>query len=142
MTHMPMVTRWFIKSALLYFVAALLLGVALAAPRALGLPAAVTVLGPVYFHLFMLGWVTQLIFGVVYWMFPRYSKDHPRGSETLALATFGLLNAGLLLRAVAEPMHGLHPLAVWGWLVAAAAVLQWLAGMAFALNTWSRVKEK
>jgi hypothetical protein len=41
-------------------VAALLLGVALAAPRALGLLAAVTVLGPVYFHLFMLGWVTQL----------------------------------------------------------------------------------
>ncbi len=139
---MPVPTRWFLKAALIYFIAALILGVVLAAPGVLSLPPEVGVLGPVYFHLFMLGWVAQLIFGVVYWMFPRYTREKPRGSETLALATFGLLNAGLILRTLGEPINSLQPGRVWGWLVALSAVLQWLAGMAFVLNTWARVKEK
>jgi hypothetical protein len=28
------------------------------------------------------------------------------------------------------------------WLVALSAVLQWLAGMVFVVNTWARVKER
>ena len=106
---MPVLTRWFVKSALAYFVGALLLGVAVTLPAVLPAPPAVGALGPVYFHFFMVGWVAQLIFGVVYWMFPRYSKKHPRGSETLGWATYGLLNVGLLVRAVAEPLHALQP---------------------------------
>lgn len=139
---MPTLTRWFIKSGLVYFVAALLLGVLLTAAAVLPLPASVSAWGPVYFHLFMVGWVAQLIFGVVYWMFPRYSKEKPRGSEGLALATYVALNAGLILRAIAEPLQALQPVRWWGWLVAASAVLQWLAGVTFVLNTWARVKER
>jgi len=26
---------------------------------------------PVYIHLLVFGWLTQLIFGVIYWMFPK-----------------------------------------------------------------------
>lgn len=139
---MPGLTRWFIKSALAYFVISLVLAVAVAAPAVLPISPAIAVLGPVYFHLFMVGWMAQLIFGVVYWMFPRYSKEQPRGSEKLAVATYGLLNLGLLLRTVGEPLHALGPAAQWGWLVALSAVFQWLAGLAFVLNTWARVKER
>jgi hypothetical protein len=139
---MPAVTRWYIKAALAYLVAALLIGVALTAPAVLPVPPAVAVWGPVYFHFFMLGWVAQLIFGVVYWMFPRYTREQPRGSEAMALATFVLLNAGLVLRAIGEPVNALWPGIFWGWVVAFSAVLQWLAGMAFVLNTWARVKER
>jgi hypothetical protein len=139
---MPALTRWFIKSALAYFIVALLLGVALAMPAVFAVPPALAVLTPVYWHLFMVGWVAQLIFGVVYWMFPRYSKEQPRGSETLARVTYGFLNLGLILRAIAEPLHALEPAAHWGWLVALSAALQWLAGVAFVLNTWPRVKER
>jgi hypothetical protein len=139
---MPALTRWFVKSGLAYFVGALLLGVAVALPAVLPVPPAVAALGPVYVHFFMVGWVAQLIFGVVYWMFPRHSKETPRGSETLGWATFGLLNMGLLVRAVAEPLHALQPAQGWGWLLALSAVMQWLAGLAFVLNTWGRVKEK
>ena len=105
----PALTRWFIKSALAYFVAALLLGVALAMPAVFALPPALAVLSPVYWHLFIVGWVTQLIFGVVYWMFPRYSKEQPRGNESLAQATYGFLNLGLILRAIVEPLYTLQP---------------------------------
>jgi hypothetical protein len=139
---MPTLTRWFIKSGLVCFIAALLLGVALAAPAVISVPPVIGVWGPVYFHLFMVGWVAQLIFGIVYWMFPRYTKESPRGSEKLALATFVLLNSGLVLRAIGEPVNSLWPGTLWGWMVALSAILQWLAGMAFVLNTWARVKEK
>ncbi len=139
---MPSLTRWFIKLSLIYLVAAFLAGLALAAQPALDLPAAVASLNPVYFHLFLVGWVTQLIFGVVFWMFPKYTLEKPRGSEKLGWATLALLNVGLLLRVIGEPLNALQPAYLWGWILAISALLQWLAGLAFIVNTWGRVKEK
>ena len=121
---------------------ALLVGVLLAAQSALHLAPALAALMPVYFHLFMVGWVTQLIFGVAYWMFPKYSKEKPRGSERIMQAVFIALNVGLLLRAIGEPLHALRPEAIWGWALVLSAILQWLAGLAFAANSWVRVKGK
>ncbi|GAB4528205.1 MAG: hypothetical protein Kow0063_04200 [Anaerolineae bacterium] len=175
---MPPLTRWFIKVSLIYLVAALLLGAALEARTLLGLPASVNTLRPVYFHLFMVGWVTQLIFGVAGWMFPKASPQRPHGShhetrklwgrlsslpwdrlarrppmgkslphtvyfhtsEVASWATFGLLNAGLVLRVISEPLGALRPGSIWGWLMALSALLQWLAGLAFVLNIWARVR--
>ena len=137
---MPTLTRWFIKSALLYFVAALVIAVLLALQAPLNLPPAIGSLMPVYFHLFMVGWIAQFIFGVIYWMFPRFSKEKPRGSEGLAWATYGLINVGLILRVIGEPVSALQPQAGFGWLLALSAILQWLGGMVFVFNTWGRVK--
>jgi hypothetical protein len=100
------------------------------------------VLTPIYFHLLMVGWVTQLIFGVALWMFPKFSAAQPRGNERLGWATFWLLNVGLLLRVIGEPLVVLQPETAAGLLVALSAVLQWLAGMGFVLNTWPRVRER
>lgn len=139
---MPTITRWFIKSALLYLVAALLVAAATAAQGLLRLPSAVGALTPVYLHLFLVGWVAQMIFGVAYWMFPRYTREQPRRSATLAVATYVTLNAGLLARAIAEPMLVVRPGAAWEWALVFSAGLQWIAGLAFAVNTWGRVKER
>jgi len=139
---MPIQTRWFLKSSLLYLLLAVLLGVllALAAPLRLDLP--ISAFTPFYFHSFMFGFVTQLIFGVVFWMFPKFSKEQPRGSESLGWTTFWLLNIGLLMRLVAEPAQTLQSQPLWSWLLAISAILQWLAGIAFVVNTWRRVKER
>lgn len=143
---MPQITRLFIKTALAYFVAALLLGIGLAARPWLGDSALLGGLWPVYWHLFMVGWVTQLIVGIAYWMFPKFSRALPRGNDRLAWTTWALLNAGLLLRVAGEPMLSadLTPrlLQAARVLVAASALLQWAGGMAFVANTWPRVKEK
>jgi len=132
---MPALTRWFIKTALVYFVLALLVGILLAVRPVGGW-------FPVYLHLLVFGWLTQLIFGMVFWMFPKYSSEKPRGSETIGWLVYLTLNSGLLLRAVAEPLHAQRPGGLWGWLLVLAAVLQWLAGVLFVGNSWSRVKEK
>jgi hypothetical protein len=139
---MPVLTRWWIKTALGYFAVALLVGVVQAAAVPLSLMPGLVAAGPVYVHLLVVGWITQLIFGVAYWMFPKHSPATPRGSDPLALASYVCLNAGLLIRVGAEPVFTLHAGAGFGRALALSAVLQWLGGMAFVVNTWGRVKER
>jgi len=137
---MPSLTRWFIRAALGYLVIALLVGVLQAGSSLWGwnLPGAF----PVYIHLFVVGWLTLMIFGVAYWMFPKYSRDKPRASETVGWGVFILINLGLLLRTISEPLAGASSGKIWGWVLAFSAVCQWLAGMLFVGNTWGRVKER
>jgi hypothetical protein len=135
---MPTLTRWFLRSALIYLVVSLLLAIALAVPLGDGLAA----LAPVYIHLFMVGWVTQMIFGVAYWMFPRLTPAQPHGNEGMALISYVSLNVGLVVRAVAEPLQSLQPRPLWGALLIASGFCQWLGALMFAINTWPRVKTR
>jgi hypothetical protein len=137
---MPTLTRWYVRSALVCFVTALTLGVATALRGIADLPPAFGALGPVYTHLLMVGWVTQLIFGVAHWMFPRPGAARERSTERLGWVTYGLLNGGLLLRLVGEPLLAAAPSGAAGSVLALSALLQWLAGLGFVLSTWGRVK--
>ncbi len=139
---MPPITRRFIKTGLVFFVLAMIAGILVAARPVFDLPAPVGALTPIYFHLFMVGWVLQLIMGIAYWMFPKYSRERPRGYDGLMWAAYGLLNLGLVLRVIAEPMATLQTDPLWRWLLVASAVSQWLAALAFTGNMWPRVKEK
>ncbi len=139
---MPPLTRYFIKTALIYFVAALLIGVLLLARSALDLPPEIGALTPVYFHLLMVGWVTQLIFGMLFWMLPKYSKEKPRGNERLVVAAYILINVGLILRVIGEPIVSSKPEWGLGWLLMLSAALQLIGGWSFLVNAWSRVKER
>ena len=111
---MPTLTRWSIKGAMIYLIAAMAVALLLAATRLWSLPGWIGRLNPVYFHLLMVGWVTQLIFGVVYWMFPITTRQRPRGSERLGWAAFACLNGAP----------------------------QWLAGLFFVVNSWPRVRDR
>lgn len=139
---MPRLTRYYIKAGMLYLVFALVVAGLMAAVPVFGLSSSLGVLRPVFYHLLMVGWVTQLIFGVGNWMFPKFSKEQPRGHERLAWATFILLNAGLLLRVVGEPLVALRPDAGAGWLLLVSALLQVVAGWLFILNVWPRIRER
>ena len=116
---------------MLYLIAGLLIG---------AIPPVTALAGPAYVHLLVVGWITQMIFGVAYWMFPKYSPEAPRGGNTVAVATFVLLNFGLVLRVVVEPLRVWRPDALPGWLLAVAGLAQALAGVGFAVSTWPRVK--
>lgn len=139
---MPLLTRWYIKSALAYLAAALLLALVLALPDVINLPPFIRFMNPAYFHLFLVGWVTQMIFGVIYWMFPIITRARPRGNEQLGWVSYILLNIGLLLRVIGEPLVSTYPEAGAGWLLAVSALLQWLAAVLFVFLAWPRVKEK
>lgn len=139
---MPLLARFYIKTGLGYFVAALAIALLLAAQPILQLPSGIHSLSPVYMHLLTIGWITQLIFGIAYWMFPKFSKEAPRGRLWLGWAVYLLLNSGLLLRAIAEPLTMLLADSGMGGLLVVSAILQLAAGWGFVINTWSRVKER
>lgn len=138
---MPSLTRWSIRTSFLYLVIALLVGLIFSLRSLLTLPPLVNTLSPVYFHLFLVGWITQLIFGVVFWLFPK-TDDGRELQERLGWLTYATLNSGLLLRAIAEPFAALNSGGGWGTALAVSAILQWLAALSFVVATWPRVYER
>ena len=86
---MSNVTVWFIKCALVYFIAAMFAGIYM------------TVVGPVYpikpihTHLNLLGWITMMIYGVGYHILPRFSGA-PLWSEKLSVVQLWTANIGLI----------------------------------------------
>ncbi len=138
---MPTLTRWFVKTAMAYLALSLIVGVWAALQPILRAGAPIG-LFPVYLHLLVFGWLTQLIFGVAYWMFPKAPQGPPRGSERLGWTTYLLFNLGLLLRAAGE-MSGIQPPgSLWSWALVLSALMQWLAVMLFVVNIWPRVRGK
>jgi hypothetical protein len=103
-------------------------------------PAAGRLLWPTYVHLLVLGWLTQLIFGVALWMFPRRPRETAGVHAGLGWSCYWLLNLGLLLRAVGEPARALGRDA--DAVLAGAAALQLAAGWIFVILVWPRVKER
>ena len=139
---MPRLTRYFIKTALVDLAADMLIGLLLAARSAIDLPPELLTLAQVYFHLFMVGGVMQLIFGMLFWMLPKYSKEKPRGHEQLAWAAYILINVGLILRVIGEPLNAVQSDLGAGWLLALSALLQLSGVWAFIGAVWPRVKER
>ena len=128
---MPLLTRLCLRAGLGWLVIALGAGLWLAVSPG-GAPPG---LRPTWIHLITVGWITNLIFGVAHWMFPRASKEHPRGQVVWGWIAFGGLNAGLVFRALAEPFPGPSAPA----LLEASAVFQLAAGLAFAIHIWPRL---
>jgi len=139
---MPTLSRYFIKIGLIYFVVGLAMGALMLAQPILGWSSNLQVLRPVYLHFLFIGWVTQIIMGVGYWMFPKFSKEQPRRSEKLGWAVLILLNAGLILRSIGEPGMVLTPHPIFAWMLALASMFLLLAGWGFILNTWGRIRER
>lgn len=136
---MPDAARYLIKTSLVWLALALALSAASAvAPHPTG-PWPGAAVYPSALHLLTVGWLTQLIFGVAFWLFPRWSKERPHGPAWVMWGVYTLLNGGLLLRLVSEPYPAM---AGRGWMLATSAVVQAVAGVAYALYIWNRVKVK
>ena len=136
---MPPITRWFIKSGMIYFI----LGIILAFVAELPFVNTGALLLPVYLHMLVLGWITQLIIGVSIWMFPR--KKHQRKTiQTLpAVLAFWLFNAGLILRFLTEPFIPLYK--GKGWMtgvVVLSSLLIFLSALFYLVEIWPRVFSK
>ncbi|HLA44244.1 MAG TPA: hypothetical protein VJZ27_12450, partial [Aggregatilineales bacterium] len=99
-------------------------------------------LRPVSVHLIAVGWLTQLIFAVIYWMFPIISRENPHGSTWIGWFGFACLNLGLLARAFFETgmFQGLPEAAHRG--LVGSAILQWSGATAWVVISWGRIRER
>ncbi len=139
---MSTITRTFIKTAMSYALLGSVLSTLWLLNVAWSLHPLLGLLQPTALHMIVVGWLTQLIFGVALWMFPVWSKAQPRGPDAPTWACYGLLNAGLLVRLFAEPLNTYRPGAAWGLLLLVSAILQVAAVLIFVSLAWRRVRAK
>jgi hypothetical protein len=151
---MPTTSRAFVKVSILCLVLGALLGALLLVNRWLPLDPRLATLKGSHVQLLIVGWLTQLILGVAWWLFPPLAL-HPRsggtrparrgqaqrGSEPLFWATFLCLNAGVLLRVVFEPLQAWTQVGFFGFLVGISGLFLLAAAVAFVANMWGRVRE-
>jgi hypothetical protein len=126
---MPPISRILVRLSLIYFVIGSLAGV---------LWSVQLVPQPVYYHLLLFGWVTQMIMGVSIWMFPKHPDDPDR--PVLLIAMVVLLNVGLIARAAGE-MAAMDD----GWRTPAlvfSAATQWLSAVMYVIVIWTRIRTK
>lgn len=136
---MPTLSRWCVRAALVYLVAGMAMGswmLIVQAARGYGPGVPWPAL---HAHLLLVGFLLLLIFGVAFWMFPKVAGQRP--GRDVGWVAFALLNAGLLLRLLAEPLSDRgRGAAAWDVLLGASAVLPALAAIAFAVAIWPRVR--
>lgn len=140
---MPSISRLLIRTGAVYLALAMTAGVVVALPRGIVPPGIRLGLDPAAIHLLAVGWITQLIFGVALWMFPRPPGVRKPREFALDRVAWALLNGGLLARLVAEParMEAADD-GVWGVLLLASAVAQWAAILYFVGRLWPRVRSR
>lgn len=97
---------------------------------------------PTHGHILFVGWFLQFAVGVAYWLLPRRrSTERPLGyHEGAAFLSFALLNSGLALRVVAEPVSRLGHGGVFpDYALVASSMLQLAAVFTMARQLWARV---
>ena len=136
---MDFISRLFLRSGLLCLL--LGLGLVLVPPGMAARSPWLSASWPVQLHLLTVGWLTQLIFGVAWWLFPRASRAEPARGVTAMTFSFALLQVGLVLRVIFEPMRGVN-----GWATSAllqvSALLQFVAAVLFVVVIWPRIRER
>jgi len=134
---MPFISRTFVKAGMIYFVLSLIAGVLLEID-AVSLPA----LMPLFWHMLMVGWITQIIMGVSIWMFPGRNREEGFANQKWSWLTLILLNSGLVLRLIAEPAVGYSEAQIWSVLLVGSAVLQVAGGVTYFIEMWPRIMSK
>ncbi|MDX1591108.1 MAG: hypothetical protein R3283_04040 [Balneolaceae bacterium] len=136
---MPKVTRWMIKAGLVYLAA----GVILAGMHDILAGLTGVSLLAVYWHMIVMGWVTQVIIGVSIWMFPGRRRGRKREESLLHWMVFALLNTGLVVRFGLEPMLSGTETGMWIQAgVIMSALFQAGAVFVYLAEMWPRLQPK
>jgi hypothetical protein len=154
---MPATSRAFVKASILYLGLGAVLGALFLVNRWLPFAPKLLLLRGSHVQALIVGWLTQLILGVAWWLFPplkiglrqptRPGTSSParrgqrqRGSEPLFWATFACLNLGVLLRVVFEPLHSWTQVDIYNSLAGLSGPFLVAAALAFVANMWQRVR--
>jgi hypothetical protein len=134
---MPLTTRLFIKSGLIYFLISLGLGVLIQIDSF-----QYSGMSPMFWHALMVGWITQIIIGVSTWMFPGRIKEESFRNQKWEWIAFIGLNTGLPIRFLAEPMSSAFDVSFWSYLLIISSILQFIGILCYVIGIWPRVQSK
>lgn len=134
---MPLITRLFIKSGLIFFLISLIVGV-FTQIESLNFGGMV----PVFWHSLTVGWITQIIIGVSMWMFPGRVKEESFNNQKWGWMAFLFLNVGLTLRLLAEPILIISENQAWKLILVISAAFQFVGVSSYVREIWPRVMSK
>ncbi len=131
---MHSLARRFLKTAFVFLVVGLALGVWLLVRREIGGAAISARELSAHTHALLVGFVMMVIAGVALWIFPRPAADDTRYKPGLAEAAWWCLTSGTALRVASEVLAGFDPGA---WLRAAIVAGGLLQATGLALVFWT-----
>jgi cbb3-type cytochrome oxidase subunit 1 len=129
---MPLLSRLFVRTALIYLLIGFTLGALLLSHKGVFIDAWLWRLRPAHIELLLVGWTLQLALGVAFWILPRWWQPPIRGNVIGAWLAFFLINLGIWL-VIVGTWTAVSPLIFAGRVLEATAVL------AFAHHAWQRV---
>lgn len=131
-------SKWAVRISLIYLVIGFSIGAVMLSDKGFTIYPPVVKLLPVHIEFLMFGWFVHLIFGVAYWMFPRFTPKEtglrPRGFVRAAWVALVVLNLGLIVFAFGQLAHATT------WFRFVGRSLELAAIVAFFVNIWPRVK--
>jgi hypothetical protein len=140
---MPFESRLFVKTSLAGLALTFLLGAVILTCQSLGspLPAIVSV---EHAHLGFVGWLVNLVIGIALWFLPLNREAFPetqgRYPRRVPETIFALLNGGLAIRLVGEPLALTGEAPLLRPLVIVSAFAQFAAIVLFGYIAWQRVR--
>lgn len=134
---MHSLVRRYIKTAIAFLVAGLLIGGYLLVRRELRGVLATPYEISAHTHLILVGFVMMMILGVALWLFPRPAKEDATYSPAAANIAYWLLSIGTAARGIAE-LIAHHP--AIAWIIVASGLAQIVGLFVFFYTMWSRIR--
>ena len=135
----PLVRR-FLKTAILFLLFGLGLGVYMLVRRELDGAWSSPWWISAHTHALLVGFVMMMILGVALWMFPRPASGDLRFDPRLAEAAYWLLTVGTAARVGGELMRPTHGAAGIRWMIIVGGAAQALGIAFFFWTMWSRIR--
>jgi hypothetical protein len=132
---MPTLSRYFVRSALIYLGIGFTLGAFILSAKAGFVDARLWAWLPMHMVILIDGWLIQLTMGVGYWILPRI-QGSDRGRSFWAWASFALFQLGLALTLLT--LSTLWFPAIQS-LFAPAVILQTVGVVFFAIHAYPRI---
>jgi len=131
---MPTISRWYIRTGLVWLGLGFTAGSLILFHKAWPLNPGLWRWLPLHIELVLIGWTINLALGVAYWSFPRFLRGVARGAARPVWLSYALLNAGVVVVALGQP------LGVPAWLLTAGRAGQLGAAVLAAAALWPRIK--
>lgn len=138
---MPRLSRLLIRTALAWLALGYAIGGLLLAQKAYLIAPWLWSLRYTHVHMLLVGWTVQLATGVAFWILPRLDAGGSRGDERVIWWYYGVLNAGVVLAALHDPLVALAApdMVIVRGMLPLAGLLYLIAAGLFVRHAWPRI---